>query len=157
MSFQLTGREGHIKTLVMEKAWIPWEEKVRQDTFFPADLLLLASTNPDSICYTETANLDGETNLKIRKALEKTWDYVTSEKASEFKGFKIEYLSICLKGCSLRNTEYIVGTVIFTGHETKVMMNAINVPSKRSTLERKLDKVIATLFGVLLCLCLIGA
>lgn len=35
----------------------------------------------------QTANLDGETNLKIRKALEKTWDYVTPEKASEFKGF----------------------------------------------------------------------
>lgn len=37
------------------------------------------------------------------------------------------------------------------------MMNAMNVPSKRSTLEKKLDKVIATLFGVLLSLCLIGA
>ncbi|MFS8029338.1 putative P-type phospholipid transporter [Helianthus anomalus] len=37
------------------------------------------------------------------------------------------------------------------------MMNAMNVPSKRSTLEKKLDKVIATLFGVLLTLCLIGA
>ena len=35
----------------------------------------------------QTANLDGETNLKIRKALEKTWDYVTPEKAFEFKGF----------------------------------------------------------------------
>jgi len=35
----------------------------------------------------QTANLDGETNLKIRKALEKTWDYVLPEKASEFKGF----------------------------------------------------------------------
>lgn len=35
----------------------------------------------------QTANLDGETNLKIRKALEKTWDYVIPEKVSEFKGF----------------------------------------------------------------------
>lgn len=34
----------------------------------------------------QTANLDGETNLKIRKALEKTWDYVTPEKVSEFRG-----------------------------------------------------------------------
>ena len=34
----------------------------------------------------QTANLDGETNLKIRKALEKTWDYLTPDKASEFKG-----------------------------------------------------------------------
>ncbi|GKC35980.1 alpha,alpha-trehalose-phosphate synthase [UDP-forming] 1-like protein [Tanacetum coccineum] len=36
---------------------------------------------------------------------------------------------------------------------TEVMMNALNVPSKRSTLERKLDKAIATLFGVLLSMC----
>jgi phospholipid-transporting ATPase len=35
----------------------------------------------------QTANLDGETNLKIRKALEKTWDFVTPDKASAFKGF----------------------------------------------------------------------
>jgi hypothetical protein len=31
--------------------------------------------------------LDGETNLKIRKALERTWDYLTPEKAAEFKGY----------------------------------------------------------------------
>ncbi|KAI3733581.1 hypothetical protein L6452_13025 [Arctium lappa] len=176
--------------ILQEQRWesVPWKKlqvgdvvRVRQDGFFPADLLLLASTNPDGVCYTETANLDGETNLKIRKALEKTWDYVTPEKASEFKGeihceqpnnslytftgnlilqkqtLPLGPNHILLRGCSLRNTEYIVGTVIFTGHETKVMMNAMNVPSKRSTLERKLDKVIATLFGVLLSMCLIGA
>ncbi|KAK9063424.1 hypothetical protein SSX86_017294 [Deinandra increscens subsp. villosa] len=176
--------------VLQEQRWesIPWKKlqvgdivRVKQDGFFPADLLLLASTNPDGVCYTETANLDGETNLKIRKALEKTWDYVAPEKASEFKGeihceqpnnslytftgnlmlqkqtIPIGPNQILLRGCSLRNTQYIVGAVIFTGHETKVMMNAMNVPSKRSTLERKLDKVIATLFGVLLSMCLIGA
>ncbi|KAK1415692.1 hypothetical protein QVD17_31477 [Tagetes erecta] len=176
--------------VLQEQRWEPisWKKlqvgdivRVKQDGFFPADLLLLASTNPDGVCYTETANLDGETNLKIRKALEKTWDYMTPEKASEFKGeihceqpnnslytftgnlilqkqtIPIGPNQILLRGCSLRNTEYIVGTVIFTGHETKVMMNAMNVPSKRSTLERKLDKVIATLFGVLLTMCLIGS
>ncbi|KAK6922097.1 P-type ATPase, N-terminal [Dillenia turbinata] len=190
---------------------IPWKKlqvgdivKVKQDGFFPADLLFLASTNADGVCYIETANLDGETNLKIRKALEKTWDYLTPDKASEFKGeiqceqpnnslytftgnliiqkqtipltpnqvlLRNFVLSVMLekrmpraleycngeKGCSLRNTEYIVGAVIFTGHETKVMMNSMNVPSKRSTLERKLDKLILTLFGALFLMCLIGA
>jgi phospholipid-transporting ATPase len=61
-------------------------EQIKQDSYFPADLLFLSSTNPDGVCYIETANLDGETNLKIRKALEKTWDYLLPEKASEFKG-----------------------------------------------------------------------
>ncbi|WZY72553.1 hypothetical protein YC2023_004793 [Brassica napus] len=64
---------------------------------------------------------------------------------------------LLLRGCSLRNTEYIVGAVVFTGHETKVMMNAMNAPSKRSTLEKKLDKLIITIFCVLITMCLIGA
>ncbi|XP_042497876.1 phospholipid-transporting ATPase 3-like isoform X2 [Macadamia integrifolia] len=167
---------------------IPWKKlqvgdivRVKQDGFFPADVLFLASSNPDGVCYIETANLDGETNLKIRKALERTWDYLTPEKASEFKGeiqceqpnnslytftgnmiiekqtLPLSPNELLLRGCSLRNTEYIVGAVIFTGHETKVMMNSMNVPSKRSTLERKLDKLILTLFGTLFCMCLIGA
>ncbi|XP_016432845.1 phospholipid-transporting ATPase 3 isoform X3 [Nicotiana tabacum] len=155
--------------------------QVKQDQFFPADLLVLASTNPDGVCYTETANLDGETNLKIRKALEKTWDYVTPDKVSEFKGevqceqpnnslytfagnliiqkqtLPLGPNQLLLRGCSLRNTEYIVGAVIFSGHETKVMMNAMKIPSKRSSLEKKLDKLILTLFSVLFSMCLLGA
>ncbi|XP_047318643.1 phospholipid-transporting ATPase 3-like isoform X2 [Impatiens glandulifera] len=155
--------------------------KTKADGFFPADLLFLASTNADGVCYIETANLDGETNLKIRKALEKTWDFVTPEKASEFKGeiqceqpnnslytftgnlivdkqtLPLSPNQILLRGCSLRNTEYIVGAVVFTGHETKVMMNSMNVPSKRSTMERKLDKLILALFCVLFSMCLVGA
>jgi hypothetical protein len=43
----------------------------------------------------QTANLDGETNLKIRKALEKTWDYVQPKKASEFKGKLIDLSKTC--------------------------------------------------------------
>lgn len=27
--------------------------QVKQDGFFPADILFLASTNPDGVCYTE--------------------------------------------------------------------------------------------------------
>ncbi len=46
--------------------------KVEKDTFFPADLLLLSSTNDDGIAYVETVNLDGESNLKIKKALDQT-------------------------------------------------------------------------------------
>lgn len=37
------------------------------------------------------------------------------------------------------------------------MMNTMNVPSKRSTLEKKLDKLILMLFGTLFAMCLIGA
>ncbi|KAK4481860.1 hypothetical protein RD792_012771 [Penstemon davidsonii] len=176
--------------VLQDRNWvsIPWKKlqvgdivKVKQDGFFPADILFLASTNPDGVCYVETANLDGETNLKIRKAFEKTWDYVTPEKVSEFNGevqceqpnnslytftgnliinkqtLPLSPNQLLLRGCSLRNTEYIVGTVIFTGHETKVMMNSMKIPSKRSSLEKKLDKLILALFSILFCMCFLGA
>ncbi|KAJ8445404.1 hypothetical protein Cgig2_031217 [Carnegiea gigantea] len=121
--------------------FIIYAYEVKQDGFFPADILFLASTNVDG-----TSNLDGETNLKIRKALEKTWDYLTPEKAWQFKGeiqceqpnnslytftgnlvidkqtLPLSPNQLLLRGCSLRNTEYIVGVVIYTGHETKVVI-----------------------------------
>ncbi|RVW91419.1 Phospholipid-transporting ATPase 3 [Vitis vinifera] len=70
-------------------------------------------------------------------------------------------------GCSLRNTEYIVGAVILQDMKQRLWYPQFNddgsydechnVPSKRSTLERKLDKLILALFGGLFLMCLIGA
>lgn len=38
--------------------------KIKEDEFFPADVILLNSSTSKGICYIETKNLDGETNLK---------------------------------------------------------------------------------------------
>ena len=47
--------------------------QVDKDSFFPSDLLLLSvPESPEGICYVETINLDGESNLKIKKGLEQT-------------------------------------------------------------------------------------
>jgi phospholipid-transporting ATPase len=40
---------------------------VESDQAIPADLLILSSSFDQGICYIETKNLDGETNLKIKR------------------------------------------------------------------------------------------
>ena len=47
-----------------------------------------------------------------------------------------------LRGSSLRNTEWVYGVAVFTGHETKVMRNSTNSKAKKSKIEKATDKYI---------------
>ncbi|KAJ4842107.1 hypothetical protein Tsubulata_028801 [Turnera subulata] len=155
--------------------------KVNKNEYFPSDLLLLSSSYEDGVCYVETMNLDGETNLKMKRCLEATLGMNEDEKFNAFKAtircedpnpnlytfvgnleFKNETYPLCtsqilLRDSKLRNTEYVYGAVIFSGHDTKVVRNSTRSPSKRSRLERKMDKVIYVLFSVLILIALITA
>lgn len=63
--------------------------QVEKDSFFPADLLLLAVPESiEGIAYVETINLDGESNLKIKKALDETQDL----KADTLSDFTVSLL-----------------------------------------------------------------
>lgn len=60
--------------------------RVKSEKSFPADLILLASSDKESQCYIETANLDGETNLKIRTAHPVTKDLKTEASLANLEG-----------------------------------------------------------------------
>jgi magnesium-transporting ATPase (P-type) len=49
---------------------------------------------------------------------------------------------LLLRGSSLRNTEWVYGVAVFTGHETKVMRNSSNSKTKKSKIELVTDKYI---------------
>ncbi|SPO00024.1 related to ATPase II [Cephalotrichum gorgonifer] len=65
--------------------------------------------------------------------------------------------NLLLRGCTLRNTEWVLGVVVFTGHDTKIMMNAGVTPSKRARIARELNFSVICNFIVLLMICLIAA
>ncbi|PHH88849.1 hypothetical protein CDD83_6975 [Cordyceps sp. RAO-2017] len=65
--------------------------------------------------------------------------------------------NLLLRGCNLRNTEWVLGVVIFTGHETKIMMNAGITPSKRARIAREMNFNVICNFGILLIMCLLSA
>jgi phospholipid-transporting ATPase len=55
---------------------VEWDEvrpgefvKIRNGEVVPADMLLLTSSSETGFCYVETANLDGESNLKEKRTL----------------------------------------------------------------------------------------
>jgi len=156
--------------------------KVLDKSFFPADLLMISSSDPDGVCYVETMNLDGETNLKIKKCLDNTVSFTTPHSLNDMQAtlecempnnhlytftgnlslqdnmvHSLSPMQVLLRGCQLKNTEWIIGSVIFTGHETKVMMNSKATPSKRSAIEHQLDKLIVILFCMQCIVCIVGA
>ena len=47
--------------------------KVAQDEFFCADMVVVKSTEDEGVCFVETKNLDGETNLKNKVVPKDLW------------------------------------------------------------------------------------
>lgn len=177
-----------VKTHIGDGVFVekPWQQvsvgdvvKVQKDQYFPSDLLLLSSSYEDGVCYVETMNLDGETNLKAKRCIEATLSLNEDDTMSKFEAtiycedpnpnlysfvgnleFENESHPLCpaqvlLRDSKLRNTEYIYGVVIFTGPDTKAVRNSMKSPSKRSRIERKMDRVIYILFSMLVLISLV--
>ncbi|KAM8925890.1 phospholipid-transporting ATPase IK isoform 2-T2 [Lycaon pictus] len=144
---------------------------LHRDSVVPADLLLLASTEPSSLCYVETADIDGETNLKFRQAPPITHHELTSPRKMasfqgkvvceepnsrlhhfvgclEWKGRKhpLDSGNLLLRGCKVRNTDTCYGMVIYAGFDTKIMKNCGKVHLKRTKIDRLMNRLVVLIF-----------
>ena len=61
---------------------------------------------------------------------------------------------VLLRGCVIRNTEWVIGVIVYTGSDTKLMQNAGLTPSKRSRIERQMNPQIILSFVLLFLMCL---
>ena len=57
----------------------------------------------------------------------------------------------------MRNTEFVYGIAVYTGHHTKVMMNSAKPRNKISDLEAKMNKSILIILATQFVLALIAA
>uniref|UniRef100_A0A4W4HA64 P-type ATPase N-terminal domain-containing protein n=1 Tax=Electrophorus electricus TaxID=8005 RepID=A0A4W4HA64_ELEEL len=136
--------------------------QVLANDIIPADILLLHASDPNGVCHMETANLDGETNLKQRRVVssfcaKSPFDPLSfNNPLYQIKiGFGIE--SLLLRGCTVRNTAAASGIVVYAGHDTKSMLNNNRPRYKRSRVESKMNKEVLCCVFLLFCMCLIGA
>uniref|UniRef100_A0A8C1ZGI4 Phospholipid-transporting ATPase n=1 Tax=Cyprinus carpio TaxID=7962 RepID=A0A8C1ZGI4_CYPCA len=152
--------------------------RLKKNEFIPADILLLSSSNPNSLCYVETAELDGETNLKFKMGLKVTderlqeEDHVVSFSAlimceepnnrlDKFVGtmiwdaqsYPLDLDNMLLRGCKIRNTDECHGLVIFAGNDTKIMRNGGKTRFKRTLIDKLMNYMVYTIFGLLVLLC----
>lgn len=61
------------------------------------------------------------------------------------------------RGARLKNTKYIFGLCIYTGRNTKIMMNSDSSSEKMSQIEHKVNSILALILALQLVLCLIVA
>lgn len=65
--------------------------------------------------------------------------------------------NMLLRGCTLRNTDWVVGIVAFTGEETKIMLNSGITPTKRAQISKDLNRNVLYNFVILFIMCLVAA
>ncbi|CAF0870465.1 unnamed protein product [Adineta ricciae] len=154
--------------------------RLENNEFVTADIVLVSTSELNGLCFIETAELDGETNLKVRQALEETCDLEDHiDQLSRFDA-EIEYEApnnnlgrfegnlswknktlplkndnVLLRGTRLRNTQWAFGIVCYAGPDTKLMKNSGKATFKRTKIDHLLNRIILGIFFFLLVMCAI--
>jgi hypothetical protein len=162
--------------------------KVASGEVFPADVLFLSATHDDpdehTVCFVQTAQLDGETNLKLKKTTERLSEaFLTAEKCSEFNGTveagapdasfsafdgamhfsnghdEALYASgLLLRGTELRNCDFVHAMVMYTGDDTKVRVKANKkAGGKYGSIDDMIDRVVLFQVGLVMVMSIVGA
>ncbi|KAM9320677.1 phospholipid-transporting ATPase IB [Gastrophryne carolinensis] len=175
-------RAGTWQNLIWKEVAVGDIVKVTNGQHIPADMIILSSSEPQAMCYIETSNLDGETNLKIRQGLPATsgfqslddlvkitgriecegpnrhlYDFTGTLRLDGSSPIAVGPDQILLRGAKIRNTQWVLGIVVYTGHDTKLMQNSTKAPLKRSNVEKVTNVQILVLFCILLVMALVSS
>jgi len=151
---------------------------LEKNSTLPADVLLLKSALNNSVCYVETAQLDGESNLKQLKGI-KELDAMTEQDFMKMKAtveceephpllytfharlkmghdvIALDTKQLLLRGVAIRNTPWTYGVIVYGGSDSKLSLNQRNPPSKFSSMDRQMNKIVGGIFAFMFVCCLV--
>uniref|UniRef100_A0A8C3AA08 Phospholipid-transporting ATPase n=1 Tax=Cyclopterus lumpus TaxID=8103 RepID=A0A8C3AA08_CYCLU len=148
-----------------------------------ADLMLLSSSEPLNLVYVETAELDGTKYLLVLMSTSHSQLICVADislslslsgevrceppnnRLDKFKGtlsldgqtYSLDNDKVLLRGCTLRNTEWCFGLVIFGGPDTKLMQNSGKTIFKRTSIDLLMNVLVLCIFGFLALMCTVLA
>ncbi|XP_006652191.1 phospholipid-transporting ATPase 2-like isoform X1 [Oryza brachyantha] len=161
---QIQAQDIHVGNIV----WLHQNEEI------PCDLVLIGSSDPQGICYVETAALDGETDLKTR-VVASICANLPSDQLCNVKGVvecpnpdnditrfdanmclfppvidnekcPLTINNTLLQSCYLRYTEWACGVAVYTGNETKSGMSRGTAEPKLTAADAMIDKLTVAIF-----------
>ncbi|KAL1135294.1 hypothetical protein V6Z11_A12G164900 [Gossypium hirsutum] len=161
---QIQAQDIHVGNIV----WL------RENDEVPCDLVLIGTSDPQGLCYVETAALDGETDLKTR-VIPSACMGIDFELLHKIKGViecpnpdkditrfdanlrlfppfidndvcPLTIKNTILQSCYLRNTEWACGVAVYTGNETKLGMSRGIPEPKLTAMDAMIDKLTGAIF-----------
>ena len=107
------------------------------------------SPNPD------LHKLDGRINISLK--IKKRNDDNDNDNIQDINNlnFPINQRQMLLKGSILKNTNWIIGIVLYSGMNNKIILNSKMPRTKMSIIEKKMNKYLIGIFIILMILCAI--
>jgi len=155
---------------------------VKNGEFLPADMICVRSSDQEGNCFIQTSSLDGEKNLKPRMAVNETHQFIENPNLMRLVGhieidppnsdlyscngaldlglqnkIPLSVKNLLLRGAVLKNTDWVIGAVIYTGKDTKIMKNAEEAKSKQSQIELQTNRLILVILVFQVIICIIAA
>lgn len=171
-----------------------------ENEHIPCDIVILKTSEETGSCYIQTANLDGETDFKSRRAVPETMNLSEGELASfhgiiecaspnaeiykfdslmrlsslndrrttyhlfetlqrpeiiSFAEIPLDHTQTALQATVIKNTDWVVGAVVYTGNETKIGMNKTQPPTKWTRVDKYINRATIAIFVLQLVLVII--
>ena len=161
--------------------------RIKEGDMVPADCLLIASSHAKGHCFIDKANLNGETRLEVMNSVtttrhiteseallatsltltyeqpNKTFDsfrgYLSATSGDDLREGSVDGKALLMRETVLRNTDWIVGLVVYTGDDTKIQRSNLDgekPKQKVSRIMRQVDQLLKCMLAIQVALCLLG-